>query len=82
MALNIIEYQGKHYIFQNTRNETPRMFRQRTWFIVKNIDQIRDKAYLENLSHTWVNSRFLGVTYSDHIMKEMEISKSIYDDIS
>ena len=80
--MNIVQYNGKHYIFYNTCNESEEMFQQRTWLIVKNIYKYNNALeYLENLSFAWVNNKFLGVTYDEKIMKEISGLLSIYDDI-
>ena len=80
--INIIEYQGKHYVFRNTWNEPEHAFVKRTWFYVKNAEKYSGNLkYLESLSHLWINIQVHGVTYSEAIMKELKECNSIYDEI-
>lgn len=78
MKINLIEYEGKHYIFYNTRNEKKQMFIDRTWFIVKNIHKEMTYEYLENLSYVWINHKYLGVLYPDELMTKIESCGNIY----
>lgn len=67
--MNVIEYCGNHYVFENTRDEPHDVFVRRTWFIVKNMAQYKhDPKYLENLSYIWSNVQELGVKYDQSIM--------------
>lgn len=82
MKINLIEDNGKHYIFHNLRNEKDMMFINRTWFIVKNIDKYKDNyKYLENLSFIWINNKYYDLIYDSKIMKELDMCNSIYETI-
>ena len=77
--MNLIEYEGFQYIFYNTLNEKKNMFIDRTWFMVKNINNF-DYVYLEKLSFIWVNMKYLGVTYDANI-PDLNQCNSIYEEI-
>lgn len=70
--MNIINYKGTTYVFENTGGEDPKMFVDRTWFIVKNIHKYEDMSYLESLSHLWLAKKYYNVEYPDEI--ELSIS--------
>lgn len=80
--MNIIQYNGKHYVFYNLRNESEMMFQERTWIIVKNIHKFASLSDLEALSFIWINHKFLGVTYDEDIMERLKTLNSVYEDIS
>jgi hypothetical protein len=83
MKINLIEFDGKHYMFNNDKNEKHQMFIDRTWFIVKNSHKYTtDLKYLENLSYIWVNHKFYGLIYQSDIMDEINKCESIYSQIN
>jgi hypothetical protein len=82
MKINLIEYDGKHYLFNNERNEKYQMFIDRTWFIVKNIHKYNDFKYLENLSFIWINNKYNGLIYNDTVMNEINQCENIYSQIN
>ncbi len=71
--MNIINYKGTTYVFKNTLGEEPKMFIDRTWYIVKNKDKHADD-YLEKLSHIWASKKYYSVEYSKDI--ELALSTS------
>lgn len=79
MNINLIEYNGNHYFFKNLHNETTDMFFDRCWFIVKNIEKFKDRELLEKISLCWINHKYLGVTYSNEIMRYITSANSIYE---
>ena len=64
--MNIINYKGKMYIFKNTMEENRKMFIDRTWYIIKNIDNY-DYDYLEKISHIWIYQKYYNAVYSINI---------------
>jgi hypothetical protein len=61
--MNIINYKGIVHIFYNKTDENEKMFIDRTWYIVKNLDKYEDLSYLEKLSHIWVSQKYYNVSY-------------------
>jgi hypothetical protein len=62
--MNIINYKGKMYIFKNIQNENNKMFIDRTWYIVKNINKYDDYEYLVKKSYIWICEKYYNVEYN------------------
>jgi hypothetical protein len=54
---------------------------ERCWFIVKNMHIFSDLSILENISHVWINHKYLGAIYDEKIMEELNKCVSIYEKI-
>lgn len=77
----VISYKGDIYKFnKKDETETPTMFRDRCWWIVKNIDnKNHDIDKLTYLSNIYVSMKYYGVSYDDNVMETMSTFKDIYD---
>lgn len=78
----VISYLGNTYTFprkNNTEAETDAMFRDRCWWIVKNIAKgDKDKKTIIALSHVWVSIKYYGATYDDSIIDVLKTCEDVY----
>lgn len=76
----VISHKG--YIYKFTKNdatETASVFRDRCWWIVKNIDNKEyDIDKLKSLSNIYVSIKYYGVSYDDNITELMKTFKDVY----
>jgi hypothetical protein len=80
--MNVFQHRGKYIIFKNTSEEcqfTPtKMYQDRLWFIVKNIDGSPIER-IENLSHVYMNHKHYNLQYDKKIMLELDKCKPSYN---
>lgn len=69
--MHVIKYKSSIYYFKNDLSEDNDKFIERCWFIVKNINNNNSYEYIKNLSHIWINHKYLNTIYDDSIMKEL-----------
>jgi hypothetical protein len=79
----VITYLGKTYIFTRkdttTELETDTMFRERCWWIVKNIvKDSMDKKTIIALSHIWVSIKYYGAIYDDKTTDKLKTCEDVY----
>lgn len=75
----VISYLGQTYKFTKTDStENEYMFRDRCWWIVKNIDKSQNIDDLVALSHIWVSVKYLGCSYEEHVMELINTFNSVY----
>lgn len=67
--MNVICYDGLIHTFHNTLSEDSKMFIDRTWYIVKNLNKYKDIDYLVNLSFLWINKKYYNIEYVEDIEK-------------
>lgn len=77
----VISYKGYIYRFnKNDETETAAIFRDRCWWIIKNIE---NKDYnldkLVSLSKIYIAMKYHGVSYDENIMEIMKDFKDIYE---
>jgi hypothetical protein len=74
----VITYQGQTYFFSKKDDtETETMFRDRCWWIVKNIDN-DNVEHIVSLSHIWISQKYYDVSYDDDTIALMKTCKDIY----
>jgi hypothetical protein len=66
---HVIEYKGKMYYYKNTSNILEKMFLDKCWFIVKNIDIDTPESYAD----LWICVKYYGVEYSNDIMEKLKL---------
>jgi hypothetical protein len=77
----VITYQGQTYRFAKKDNtETEAMFRDRCWWIVKNIDNdnVKNIEHIISLSYIWISQKYYNVTYDDDTTALMKTLKDVY----
>lgn len=77
----VISYKGYVYKFvKKDETETPAIFRDRCWWIVKNIDnKDLNLDKLMYLSHIYISMKYYGVSYDDNITNIMKTLKDVYE---
>lgn len=77
----IISYKGDIYKFiKKDETETPAIFRDRCWWIVKNIDnKDYDLDKLMSFSNIYVAIKYYGVSYNNDIIEIMKTFKDVYE---
>jgi hypothetical protein len=77
----VISYKGDMYKFiKKDETETTAIFRDRCWWIVKNIDSKNyDLDKLMSLSNIYVAMKYYGVSYDENIIEMMKTFKDVYD---
>lgn len=74
----VITYQGQTYFFaKKDDTETETMFRDRCWWIVKNIDTA-NVEHIVSLSHIWISQKYYDVSYDDDTIALMKTCKDVY----
>jgi hypothetical protein len=68
----IIEYKGRLYPFTKNPNYTENMFLDRSWFIVKNIEQ----EMIESFADLWISVKYYKTEYSKEIMEKINSLES------
>ena len=69
-VIEIINYKGNLYIFKKDEDKEPiKIFRDRIWWVVRNMNKSLDFDTLVALSFIWANIKHNNVTYDDKIMK-------------
>jgi hypothetical protein len=77
----VITYQGQTYRFvKKDDTETVAMFRDRCWWIVKNIDNsnVKSLEHVIALSHIWISLKCYDVTYDDETIALMKTFEDVY----
>jgi hypothetical protein len=80
----VITYLGKTYVFTKTDDnndvETDVMFRDRCWWIVKNIVRHSkdSKTSLIALSHIWASMKYYGSVYEPHVVELLKTYEDVY----
>jgi hypothetical protein len=77
----VISYKGDVYKFtKKDETETTAMFRDRCWWIVKNIE---NKEYnldkLMSLSYIYVAMKYQGASYDENVTEVMKTFKDVYE---
>jgi hypothetical protein len=77
----VISYKGDMYKFiKKDETETTAIFRDRCWWIVKNIDsKDYDLDKLMSLSNIYVAMKYYGVSYDENIIEMMKTFKDVYE---
>ena len=77
----VISYKGDIYKFiKKDETETTAIFRDRCWWIVKNIgNKDYDLHKLMSLSNIYVAMKYYGVSYDESIVEMMKTFKDIYE---
>ena len=71
----VIEYKGRIHIFKCPPCYTEKMFLDRSWYIVKNINVPCIEAYAD----IWVAHKYLQTEYENNIMEKIaEYEKNTY----
>lgn len=83
----VITYLGKTYTFSRkdttTELETDVMFRDRCWWIVKNIahnSSVEQKTIIA-LSHIWTSIKYYGAIYDDKTVDKLKTCADVYTKI-
>lgn len=72
----VISYKGDIYKFiKKDATESDTMFRDRCWWIVKNIDNKHDINKLMSLSHIYVSIKYYNVSYDETVIELMKTFK-------
>lgn len=76
----VISHKGYLYKFiKSDETETTSIFRDRCWWIVKNIgNKDYDIDKLISLSNIYVSMKYYGVSYDDDIIEIMKTFKDVY----
>jgi hypothetical protein len=61
-ALLYVSFKGRMFVFKNVSNMDDRMFHDKCWYMIRTSSS-------EFLADVWVNKKYLGVTYPEHIEK-------------
>jgi hypothetical protein len=78
MSLTTICWQGNTYVFHKMdKTETDEHFRDRVWWIVKNLDKA-SLEHLVNMSYIWSNVVHLKTRYDTKIMGELDTYRPVY----
>jgi hypothetical protein len=77
----VISYKGDMYKFiKKDETETTAIFRDRCWWIVKNMDSKNyDLNKLMYLSNIYVAMKYYGVSYDENIIEMMKTFKDVYE---
>lgn len=72
-TIEIINYKGNLYIFKKDEVSEPvKVFRDRIWWVLRNMNKSIDFDTLINLSYIWANIKHCNVTYNEDVMKMIE----------
>lgn len=80
----VITYLGNTYVFKkpddNNDVETDAMFRDRCWWLVKNIvrHNTDNKTRLLALSHIWASIKYYGAVYEPHVLDMLKTYEDVY----
>lgn len=75
----VISYKGDTYKFiKKDGTESDTMFRDRCWWIVKNLDNKYDFNKLMSLSHIYVAIKYYNVSYDENVIELMKTFKDAY----
>ena len=76
----VITHQGNTYKFdKNDETEEDNMFRDRCWWIIKNLDSKKSSKELVALSHLWVSVKYYGTSYGTDIMEQLHIHRDVFE---
>jgi hypothetical protein len=78
----VITHQGNIYKFNKTDcTESDTMFRDRCWWIIKNIASPSPKSIqrLTAMSHLWASNKYYGTTYDEEVMNEMQTYQDVFN---
>ncbi len=76
----VISHKGQTYCFTKTDDtETSTMFRERCWWIVKNIHNGNfDIKKLISLSYVWISMKYYNASYDDETIDLMKTFDDVY----
>lgn len=76
----VISHKGKTYSFtKNDDIETTVMFKERCWWIVKNMENGKfDISSLVSFSHIWISMKYYNASYDDEVIELMKTFKDVY----
>ncbi len=77
----VITHLGQTYSFvKNDEVETDQMFRDRCWWIVKNIHHHpqKDVKKLIALSHLWASCKYFNVDYGTEVADTLKCYENVY----
>lgn len=65
--MDVIQYNGKLFVFNKKSDEPPKFKTNRLFYLVKNMDKGYETA--KNLSYIWMNHKYYNLDYDPEIMK-------------